>query len=216
MNTDATKCLSVLLVDDHSLFRQSVAHYLDAQPGFQVSQCGSVAEAMELLAQKPPSLILLDHDLGGERAINFIPEARALGYLGAVLVVTAGLQMAEARRLLQQGASGIFLKKDSPEQLMEAIQVVTAGGTSLDPSFAGLTGDHATRSTATPATPFSERQLRVLRFVVEGLSNKEIAWRMEISESYVKALLQRLFQITGVRTRGQLVRITFEQYSDLL
>jgi DNA-binding NarL/FixJ family response regulator len=59
---------------------------------------------------------------------------------------------------------------------------------------------------------FSDRQRRVLRGVLEGLSNKEIAWRLQISESYVKAILQSLFQKTGVRTRGQLVRVVFEQY----
>ena len=63
---------------------------------------------------------------------------------------------------------------------------------------------------------FNERQRKVLRFVLEGLSNKEIAWRLQISESYVKAILQALFQKTGVRTRGQLVRVAFEQYENQL
>ena len=62
----------------------------------------------------------------------------------------------------------------------------------------------------------TDRQRKVLRFVLEGLSNKEIAWRLQISESYVKAILQSLFQKTGVRTRGQLVRVAFEQYEDQL
>jgi len=63
---------------------------------------------------------------------------------------------------------------------------------------------------------FNDRQKQVLRFVLEGLSNKQIAWRMQISESYVKAILQGLFQKTGVRTRGQLVRVALEQYADEL
>jgi len=63
---------------------------------------------------------------------------------------------------------------------------------------------------------FNDREHRVLHFVLEGLSNKEIAWRLQIFESYVKATLQSLFQKTGVRTRGQLVRVAFEQYEDQL
>jgi len=55
-----------------------------------------------------------------------------------------------------------------------------------------------------------------MRFVLEGLSNKEISGRLQISESYVKAILQSLFQQTGVRTRGQLVRVALEQYADQL
>ena len=72
----------------------------------------------------------------------------------------------------------------------------------------------ASPQAAPPA--FNDRQRKVLRFVLEGLSNKEIAWRLQISESYVKAILQSLFQKTGVRTRGQLVRVAVEQYEDQL
>jgi two-component system nitrate/nitrite response regulator NarL len=88
------------------------------------------------------------------------------------------------------------------------------GGTWLDASFGGMREETGDAPAATPL--FSERQRKVLRFVLEGLSNKEIAWRLQISESYVKAILQGLFQKTGVRTRGQLVRVAFEQYEDQL
>jgi len=66
---------------------------------------------------------------------------------------------------------------------------------------------------ATPPPEFTEREREVLRGVFEGLSNKEIAARLSISESTVKAGLQQLFQKTGVRTRSQLVRIALEQYA---
>ena len=71
---------------------------------------------------------------------------------------------------------------------------------------------------ALPSSPpvFTERQRRVLRFVLEGLSNKEIAFQLQIPESYVKAILQGLFRKTGVRTRDQLVRVAVEQYEDQL
>ena len=63
---------------------------------------------------------------------------------------------------------------------------------------------------------FNERQRKVLQFVLQGLSNKVIAGRLRISESYVKALLQGLFKKTAVRTRGQLVRVALEHYHDQL
>jgi DNA-binding NarL/FixJ family response regulator len=65
-------------------------------------------------------------------------------------------------------------------------------------------------------TPLSNRELDALRFVVQGLANKEIASQMEISESAVKNTLQQLFAKTEVRTRGQLVRVALERYRDLL
>ena len=93
--------------------------------------------------------------------------------------------------------------------------MVMAGGTWLDPSFTHMEPETA-NSDGTAAPLFNDRQRKVLHFVLEGLSNKEIAWRLQISESYVKAILQSLFQKTGVRTRGQLVRVAFEQYEDQL
>jgi DNA-binding NarL/FixJ family response regulator len=207
--------IRVLLIDDHALFRQSVAQSLAADPNLRVEHCASIRDALPLLSQLPFDLVLLDHDLGAERASQFLPAARQIGYEGRVLVVTAWVSDTEARRLLRQGVNGIFLKQGELSELAAAIRTVAAGGSWLDRSFAALGGDPAaTPQAATPA--FNDRQLKVLRFLLEGLSNKEIGWRMQISESYVKAILQSLFQKTGVRTRGQLVRVAVEQYADRL
>ena len=203
-----------LLVDDHALFRESVCRVLADQPDLELSHCGSIREALRLLGQHTYDLVLLDHDLGGERASQFLPAARQVGFEGRVLVVTAWVSDTEARRLLRQGVAGIFLKEAPLSQLIESIRTVLSGGTWLDPSFAR--GGVADESGTTSPAVFNERQRKVLRFVLEGLSNKEIAWRLQISESYVKAILQSLFQKTGVRTRGQLVRVAFEQYDDQL
>lgn len=211
--------LHVLLVDDHAIFRQGVASTI-AEPNLKTEHCGTIAEALDILSRQPVDLVLLDHDLGSERASHFLPAARQAGFEGRVLVVTAWITENEARRLLRQGVSGIFLKHAPIEELREAIRITMAGGTYIDRSF--------TRTSETPRAAdkpeegsqpgpmFNERQRRVLRAVLEGLSNKEIAWRLQISESYVKAILQSLFQKTGVRTRGQLVRVVFEQYESEL
>jgi len=206
--------IHLLLVDDHAIFRQGVAGAL-AGPDLTVEHCATIAEALEIISRHPIDLVLLDHDLGSERASHFLPVARQAGYRGRVLVVTAWITENEARRLLRQGVSGIFLKHAPLEELREAIRITMEGGSYMDPSFA--------RSPEKPpaAEPdrgplFNDRERRVLRGVLEGLSNKEIAWRLQISESYVKAILQGLFQKTGVRTRGQLVRVVFEQYEQEL
>ncbi|HUB83204.1 MAG TPA: response regulator transcription factor [Bryobacteraceae bacterium] len=205
--------IRVLLIDDHALFRESVARALAADPQLVVEHCASIAAAMPLVAQQPFDLVLLDHDLGGERASQFLPAAREAGFAGRVLVVTAWVSSTEARRLLQQGVAGIFLKHAPLEELHAAVNAVMAGESWMDKSLAGEEEKAAAESNA---PQFNERQRKVLRFVLEGLSNKEIAWRLQISESYVKAILQSLFQKTGVRTRGQLVRVAFEQYEDQL
>jgi len=204
--------LRILLVDDHALFRECVSSVLAARPDLKVAHCPSIREALARLAQEAFDLVLLDHDLGSERASQFLPAARQRGFEGRVLVVTAWISNNEARRLLHQGVSGIFLKQAAISELAQAIATVADGGVWLDPSFQGAQQEEEAARSASPV--FNERQRKVLQYVVEGLSNKEIAWRLQISESYVKALLQGLFQKTGVRTRGQLVRVAFEQYED--
>jgi DNA-binding NarL/FixJ family response regulator len=211
----ADRPVRALLIDDHALFRQSVAQSLAQEPNLSVEHCANIRDGLTLLSQRPFDLVLLDHDLGAERASQFLPAARQIGYEGRVLVVTAWVSDNEARRLLRQGVNGIFLKQGELGELVEAIRTVAAGGTWLDRSFAAL-GDDPAAAPQTAAPTFNDRQRKVLRFVLEGLSNKEIAWRMQISESYVKAILQSLFQKTGVRTRGQLVRVAVEQYEDQL
>jgi len=209
-----SKTIRALLVDDHALFRESVAVLLGSQPDFEIEHCGSIREALDLLAEHTFDLVLLDHDLGAERASQFLPAARQAGFEGRVLVVTAWVSDTEARRLLRQGVAGIFLKQGGLNELSECIRRVAAGGV-LPDTISAPPSD--TVQNQPPGPPvFNERQRKVLRFVLEGLSNKEIAWRLHISESYVKAILQSLFQKTGVRTRGQLVRVAFEQYEDQL
>jgi two-component system, NarL family, nitrate/nitrite response regulator NarL len=207
--------IRALLIDDHALFRQSVAHSLAADPNLCVEHCASIRDALTMLSQRSFDLVLLDHDLGAERASQFLPAARQIGYEGRVLVVTAWVSDTEARRLMRQGVNGIFLKQGELRELNAAIRAVAAGATWFDRSFAAL-GEDPAASPQAAAPTFNERQRKVLRCVLEGLSNKEIAWRLQISESYVKAILQSLFQKTGVRTRGQLVRVAVEQYEDQL
>ncbi len=206
--------IRVLLVDDHAVFRESVARVLGAEPGFEIEHCGSLREAFDILAQRQFEVILLDHDLGSERASHFLPAARQAGIGGRVLVVTAWVSDTEARRLVHQGVSGIFLKHAPLSALLESIRTVAAGGSCFDSSFGEAQKPAAAGEAGVPM--FDDKERRVLRLLIEGLSNKDIAFRLRISESYVKAILQDLFQKTGVRTRGQLVRVAFEQYDGQL
>jgi len=202
------KTIRALLIDDHALFRDSISGAL-TEPGFALEHCGTIQEGVRLLAERRFDIVLLDHDLGTQRASLFLPAAREAGLDVRVLVVTAWISDNEARRLMQQGVSGIFLKQAPLQELKEAIRLTLEGGTFLDPAFAkmsaGLRGQPGHPEQQTTEPMFNDRQKQVLRYVLEGLSNKEIAWHMQISESYVKAILQALFQ---------LVRVALEQYEN--
>jgi two-component system nitrate/nitrite response regulator NarL len=209
----------ILLVDDHALFRDSVARFLDGEPGFEVAGgCGTVEEAQALLRESAVDLVLLDFDLGQRDGLDFMRIAEALRFEGKVLLVTAGVSDADATSLIQRGISGIFPKHNSPVLLAEAIREVLSGKVWFKQDQLQKFIRHAVskEDEPVPLTKLTEREHQVLSFVFDGLANKEIADQLQVSESSVKGTLQQLFQKTGARTRGQLVRIALEQFKDQL
>jgi len=216
--TEGRPRVRIVLVDDHALFREGLTRLLGAEPDLDiVGHCATVDEALEILSAGPVDLVLLDVDLGAQRGSGFMTRARRAGFAGRVLVVTAGLTDAEAARFLREGASGIFLKHDSPAVLVRSIRQVMDGEASVDHEIlSGVLRMGAPPEEETAKVPLTERERGVLHGVLEGLANKEIAAELDISESSVKAALQQLFHKTGVRTRSQLVRIALEQYRDQL
>lgn len=166
-----------------------------------------------MLERDAVDIVLLDYDLGEEQGSLFLDEAKLRGYSGRVLMVTAGMSDAGTLRALEGGSSGIFLKHSPPAQLVEAIHKVIAGEMWLDSGAVRslIAGANVKSDEQRTAAPLNARERTVLKAVFEGLTNKEIAARMSISESSVKAVMQQLFDKTGVRTRSQLVRIALER-----
>lgn len=203
--------IRLLLLDDHVLFREGLRRLLASETDFEtVAECGTLAEGLVALSRFGIDIVLLDFDLEDEIGSRFISAALTCGYAGKILMVTAGmspLDIAVSRKL---GISGIFLKHSSPGTLLEAIRAVAAGYEWMDPKLTQPGADAANSRLPAEKEPLTQREQQVLRSVFEGLTNKEIAHRIGASQSSVKATLQNLFEKTGVRTRGQLVRIAIE------
>lgn len=204
--------IRLLLLDDHILFREGLSRLLVSERDFEtVAQCGTPAEALQALNRSAVDLVLLDFELEDDTGTRFIRAARAAGFSGKILMVTAGMSGLDASLAWKLGISGIFLKHDSPAKLLQAIRTVAAGAIWTDdkPASEALpASDVAAGSRPRYLTP---REQQVLRSVLEGLTNKEIAHQIGVSLSSVKATLQHLFEKAGVRTRGQLVRIALER-----
>ena len=192
---------------------------LQATPNFKIAgTCGSLGEAWQLLQDQAIDIVLLDYDLGEEQGSTFLREAKERGFPGHILLVTAGMADSDTLRAMESGASGIFLKHSPPSQLVEAIGNVMRGETWLDSKavrslVAGATG--RAQESRIPQ-PLTDRERSVLKAVLEGLTNKEIASKLQISDGYVKNVIQQLFDKTGVRTRSQLVRIALEHSQEWL
>jgi DNA-binding NarL/FixJ family response regulator len=208
--------IRILLIDDHSLFRESLSRLLQTESDFHIAAtCASATEALALPQLAEIDVVLLDYDLGHEQGTLFVDRARGSGFLGHILMVTAGMSDAIMLRALESGSSGVFLKHSPPSRLVEAIRKVVAGEVWLDPAVTRSIIAAATGNAAAPrAQGLTQREQAVLKGVFEGLTNKEIGARLAISESSVKAVLQQLFEKTGVRTRSQLVRIALEKHSE--
>ena len=216
MAETAEKAIQILLVDDHALFREGVARLLSAEPEFEVAgDCGSIEEALRVLKEKPIDIVLLDFYLGDRNGKEFLRLARLQGLSGKVLLVTVGIDESNATELIYAGISGIFLKRDSPMLLAQAIRHVSAGGVWFkQEQLQNAMANQPETATAQPGERFTAREQVVLSYVFEGLTNRKIAERIGVSTGSVKATIQQLFSKTGVRTRSQLVRIVLEQYKD--
>jgi two-component system nitrate/nitrite response regulator NarL len=194
----------VLLLDDHTIFRQGVARLLNSEPDLELNlHTGAVGEALMIVAGGYVDIVLLDLDLGQERGIDFLAQARHNGYQGPVLVLTAGCSPQEEEVLLRYGVSGILRKDMSVDALAERIREVVGV-----PAVAGM-GIFPGRETVKQLTG---REALVLRLVVEGLQNKEIGAELGCTEVAVKGTLQQLFHKTGTRMRSQLVRFALDHY----
>jgi DNA-binding NarL/FixJ family response regulator len=205
---------AILLVDDHTIFREGVSRMLAREVDFHVvGDVATAGEGVKVMRQTVVDVVLLDFDLGAREGVSFAEDARKLQPLARVLVVTAGVDEREAMSLMRAGVAGVFSKRESAQSLVQAIRTVLAGRVAFDQHlFRRTVGDAMQREERGTGSRFTTREQQVLDGVLEGLANKEIADKIGATESAVKGTLQQLFAKTGVRTRGQLVRIALERY----
>jgi DNA-binding NarL/FixJ family response regulator len=213
-----TKPIRLLLVDDHTLFRESLRRLLESEPGLRI--CGDFASAEEALTALRGGLVfdaaLIDYEFSEdgaarENGLDLVRRIRLLQPEARVLMVTAGMDLGHLVRAVMELNAGIFLKTEPTVELMLAIQR-TAQGERWISSRASLAvlSAKSRPDLNERRDQFSPRESRVLRGVLEGQTNKEIGADLNITESSVKAVLQKLFERTGVRSRSQLVRFAIE------
>jgi two-component system nitrate/nitrite response regulator NarL len=213
----AAGTIRLLLVDDHALFREGLASVLAKEPDFRVAgKCASAKEALQLLPALQPTVILLDFDLGPERTVDFVSQARDTGFAGRIIIVTAGVSELQAVQLIRAGVAGILHKQNPPEALCKAIRQVSEGDVCLEKDYWKSVFQTLDQTRGRPDPQLSDRDKTILRCIFGGLTNKEIGARLDLSEGAVKAALRQLFHRLGVGTRAQLVKVALEEYRDQL
>lgn len=207
----------LILIDDHELFRASVSDLLNRQPDFAVvAHFGDSQSASRWMKDNEVDVILLDYDLGKDSAEDFIFRVRTEDRSAKILIVTGGVSEQEAVQLIHLGIAGIVHKHNPPEAFCGAIRKVAQGEVQLEPIYLRplMSSVDSLRQPARPK--LTDRDRLMFRSLFQGLGNKEIAGRLQITEGAVKASLRILFQKFKVQSRSQLVRIALEEYKDQL
>ena len=200
--TERSVRIRSLSVDDHPLLREGIAAIINAQPDMLLSAMASSGrEGIQSFRQHRPDVTLMDlrlPDLSGIDALIAIrsefPEAR-------IVMLTTFNGDVDIQRALKAGAYGYMLKSSPRKELIETIRKVHSGKKSVPPDVAAHLVEHWTGESLT------EREIDVLRQIVEGNRNKDIAGRLFISEETVKVHIRHIMEKLGASDRTQAVTI---------
>jgi DNA-binding NarL/FixJ family response regulator len=193
--------LRVLVVDDHPMVREGLRSMLGAD-GIEVAgEAASGAEALERAGELRPDLVLLDLELPDADGLSVLARLREAHPHLPVLVVTMHEDPQRVRRAVQAGAAGYMLKGIDRRELLAGVRAVCAGGSVLDADL--LRAALAPASPAGAVRALSPVDLDLLRLVAEGLTNRQIAARLNWSHGTAKKYVQRVLEKLAVSDRTQ-------------
>ncbi|WP_205873951.1 response regulator [Mycobacterium camsae] len=210
---------TVMVVDDHPIWRDAVARDL-ADDGFQVvATADGVASARRRAAVVKPDVVVMDMRLADGDGVAATTEVLEVSPSTKVLVLSASDERDDVLEAVKAGATGYLVKSASKAELADAVRATAAGRAVFTPSLAGLVlGEYrriAANPTSDPATPsLTERETEVLRFVAKGLSAKQIAERLSLSHRTVENHVQATFRKLQVANRVELTRYAIEHGLD--
>jgi DNA-binding NarL/FixJ family response regulator len=208
--------LQIVLADDHAVVRARLELLINAQADMEVvGQAASGREAVEQAHSRQPDVIVLDvsmPDLDGAAAAEQIqresPDVR-------VLVLTRHTDQGYLRRMLRAGAVGYVIKKTAADQLIYAIRSVAAGGVFIDPCLTRifiepLVGHSSSIDADSLSSVLTKREAEVLHQIAWGLSNKEIAAKLDISVRTVENHISHILDKKGFTNRVEIARYILE------
>jgi DNA-binding NarL/FixJ family response regulator len=204
-----TEQLSILVADDHPLFR-SALHQVIGQlyPGATLYEAASVAE-LQTEVEKHPELDLLLLDLHMPGALGFSALSWFVGQKPQtpVIMVSANSHPATVRRAIDHGAAGFLSKSADVNDMGDCVAKVMAGATGLHPGLDATASGASLKSldVADALATLTPQQFRVASMLVEGLRNKQIAYELDVKEATIKAHMTEIFRKLGVHSRTQAV-----------
>ena len=208
MNTVNQVTISVALADDHVLFRQALRHLLDSEPDIHVIGEASDGRAIQTLVEKEqPDVILMDINMPGIDGVTATRELKSQIPDVRIIILTMFSEDGHVIRAVRAGADAYLLKNSESSKVVDAIRAVFRGESVIEPQLASKLLSEFRRvsdvSEEDAMGGLSTREMDLLQHVAGGLSNKEIAQRLDLAESTVKNRLSLLFEKLGVKDRTQ-------------
>ncbi len=204
--------IRVVVADDQTAVREGLAVLLDLLDDVTVvGTAGDGAEAVRLVAEHGADVVLMDLRMPGVDGVAATARLHTEHPDVKVVVLTTYAEEADILAALRAGALGYLTKDAGRVQIAQAIRAAAAGQSVLDPQVQQRLVAAAVPSTAPEALPdgLTAREAEVLGLIADGLSNREIAQRLYVSEVTVKSHINRLFAKTGVRDRAQAVQYAY-------
>lgn len=198
--------IKILIADDHPIVRKTLSSYLAQEPGMQVvGEVGDGARLLEQARQLQPNLLLLDVNMPGPNVVEMVQLLKEQHADLRIVVLTASKRGEHVMTLLKAGVEAYVLKEDNPRQLLQAIAAAAAGEEWLSPRLATILAHSIRRRDELEQVDLTERELDVLRLMVTGINNAEIATRLFIATNTVKNHVRSIFRKLDVSTRVEAV-----------
>jgi len=199
---ETSRPITILIVDDHSVVRAGIRALLNTEPGFKVvGEAENGAKAVEIYGKLQPQLVLMDLRMPILDGVKATRSIRQLDPQALVVILTTHQGDDEVRAAFDAGAMGYLLKNSLGDDLPTALRAVVDGERWVPEEIAKKLSDHATKDKLT------ERELDVLRRLIGGDSNKELADKIGVTEHTVKAHLKSIIAKLRVRDRTEAVTV---------
>jgi two-component system, NarL family, response regulator LiaR len=198
--------IGVLIADDHGMVRQGLRDYIELQDDMEVvADVGDGDQAVRRVTDSTPDVVLMDLVMPGTSGIEATRRIREVSPSTRVIILTSFAEEEQVFEAIKAGASGYLMKDIRPEELAKAIRGVYAGEPMLHPEIARMMMGELRRDRDEPRLhdQLTEREMEVLRCIARGLSNKEIAAELVISEKTVKTHVSNLLQKLHLADRTQ-------------
>jgi len=204
--------IRILIADDHELLREGIKKIIRAHKDMRiVAEAADLAQAIQLVGQHVPDIVILDISLPGHDGLEGLAEVRQRFPAIPVLILSMYPEERFAIRALKTGASGYITKAMAAEELIKAIRKIMSGGTYVSSSVAELLALNVREPTRmSPHQSLTERELQVVSMLGAGKQTKQIAAELSISISSVNTYRVRIFKKMGLASNAAVIRYAVE------